>query len=97
GCKNPLHAASLTLRPELVEGMPFFFAPVRLELPPVDASAPILLFDSGVGGLSVLAELRKLLPEAPVIYAADNAGLPYGAKTEAQVAARVAGLPGRMT
>jgi glutamate racemase len=32
-----------------------------------------------------------------VIYAADNAGLPYGAKTEAQIAARVAGLLGRMT
>ena len=62
----------------------------------VDAGAPILLFDSGVGGLTVLAELRKLLPEAPVIYAADNAGLPYGTKTEAQVAARVAGLLGRM-
>jgi glutamate racemase len=63
----------------------------------LDAGAPILLFDSGVGGLTVLAELRKLLPEAPVIYAADNAGLPYGDKTEAQVAARVAGLLGRMT
>lgn len=62
-----------------------------------DPSSPILLFDSGVGGLSVLAELRKLLPEAPVIYAADNAGLPYGAKSEAQVAARVSGLLGRMT
>ncbi len=62
-----------------------------------DPSAPILLFDSGVGGLTVLAELRKLLPHAPVIYAADNAGLPYGGKTEAQVAARVAGLLGRMT
>ena len=62
-----------------------------------DPTAPILLFDSGVGGLSVLAELRALLPEAPVIYAADNAGLPYGAKTEAQIAARVSGLLGRMT
>jgi glutamate racemase len=62
-----------------------------------DADAPILLFDSGVGGLTVLAEVRKLLPQAPVIYAADNAGLPYGTKTEAQVAARVAGLLGRMT
>lgn len=60
------------------------------------ADAPILLFDSGVGGLSVLAELRKLLPDAPVIYAMDNAGLPYGTKTEAQVAARVCGLLGRM-
>ncbi|MCK9544434.1 MAG: glutamate racemase [Novosphingobium sp.] len=62
-----------------------------------DAGAPILLFDSGVGGLSVLAELRRILPQAPVIYAADNAGLPYGDKSEAQVAARVAGLLGRMT
>jgi glutamate racemase len=63
----------------------------------IDAAAPVLLFDSGVGGLTVLAEMRRLLPRAPVIYAADNAGLPYGAKTEAQVAARVAGLLGRMT
>jgi glutamate racemase len=60
----------------------------------VDASAPILLFDSGVGGLTVLAELRKVLPDAPVIYAADTAGLPYGDKTEAEIAARVAGLLG---
>ncbi len=58
--------------------------------------SPILLFDSGVGGLTVLGELRKLLPQAPVIYAADMAGLPYGTKSEAEIAARVAGLLGRM-
>jgi glutamate racemase len=63
----------------------------------IDSSSPLLLFDSGVGGLSVLAEVRALLPGAPVIYAADNAGLPYGSKTEAQIAARVSGLLGRMT
>jgi len=63
----------------------------------MDPAAPILLFDSGVGGLTVLAELRKLLPQAPVIYAADTAGLPYGEKTEAEVAARVAGLLGRLS
>ncbi|MCB2088726.1 MAG: glutamate racemase [Sphingomonadaceae bacterium] len=63
----------------------------------VDPASPILLFDSGVGGLSVLAEVRKLLPDAPVIYAADLAGLPYGTKTEAEIAARVAGLLGRMS
>jgi glutamate racemase len=37
------------------------------------------------------------VPDAPVIYVADNAGLPYGTKTEAQIAARVSGLLGRMT
>lgn len=63
----------------------------------VASNAPILMFDSGVGGLTVLAELRKLLPDAPVIYAADLAGLPYGTKTEAEVAARVCGLLGRMS
>ncbi len=62
----------------------------------IDPAAPLLLFDSGVGGLSVLAEVRRLLPDAPVIYAADNGGLPYGTKTEAEVAARVCGLLGRM-
>ncbi len=60
--------------------------------------SPILLFDSGVGGLSVSGRsCAKLLPDAPVIYAADLAGLPYGTKTEAEIAARVAGLLGRMS
>ncbi|WP_156841348.1 glutamate racemase [Novosphingobium aquimarinum] len=63
----------------------------------IDPTAPVLLFDSGVGGLTVLREIRQLLPDAPVVYAADNAGLPYGTKTEAQVAARVCGLLGRIT
>ena len=61
-----------------------------------EPSSPILLFDSGVGGLTVYDALRKVLPDAPVIYAADLAGLPYGSKTEAQIGARVAGLLGRM-
>jgi glutamate racemase len=61
-----------------------------------DPTSPILLFDSGVGGLTVYDALRDVLPDAPVIYAADLAGLPYGTKTEAQIAARVAGLLGRM-
>ena len=62
----------------------------------MDATSPILLFDSGVGGLTVYAAMRELLPDAPVIYAADLAGLPYGTKSEAEIAARVAGLLGRM-
>ena len=59
-------------------------------------TAPILLFDSGVGGLSVLAPLRARLPEVPVVYAADNAGFPYGTKTEAEIAGRVPALLGRL-
>lgn len=60
------------------------------------ADAPLLFFDSGIGGLSVLAEVRKILPNAPIIYAADYAGLPYGTKSEAEIAARVPALLGRL-
>jgi glutamate racemase len=62
----------------------------------VDANAPILFFDSGVGGLSVLAPTRVLLPNAPIVYAADNAGFPYGKKSEAELASRVPALLGRL-
>jgi len=57
---------------------------------------PILLFDSGVGGLSVLAEVRAALPNAPIVYVADNGGFPYGTKTEAEISARVPALLGRL-
>ena len=57
---------------------------------------PLLLFDSGVGGLSVLAEVRAALPNAPIVYVADNGGFPYGTKTEAEISARVPALLGRL-
>lgn len=57
---------------------------------------PLLFFDSGVGGLSVLAPARRLLPNAPIVYAADNGGFPYGTRTEAEIAARVPALLGRL-
>lgn len=60
------------------------------------ADAPILFFDSGLGGLTVLGPTRALLPTAPIIYAADYAGLPYGQKSEAELAARVPALLGRL-
>lgn len=39
---------------------------------------PILVFDSGVGGLSILEEIRKQLPDHDYVYLFDNARLPYG-------------------
>lgn len=62
----------------------------------VAPQAPLLFFDSGVGGLSILAPTRTALPLAPVIYAADSAGFPYGTKSEAEIAARVPALLGRL-
>lgn len=60
------------------------------------ADRPLLVFDSGVGGLSVLKEIRALLPNAPIVYAADNAGYPYGTKTAAEIETRVPALLGRL-
>jgi glutamate racemase len=62
----------------------------------MDPSAPLLFFDSGVGGLSVLEPTRALLPNAPIVYAADSAGFPYGKRTEAEIASRVPALLGRL-
>jgi glutamate racemase len=57
---------------------------------------PILIFDSGVGGLSVAGAIRALLPTAPLVYAADSAGFPYGTKSPAVIEARVPALLGRL-
>lgn len=62
----------------------------------MDPSAPLLFFDSGVGGLSVLGPALKLLPNAPIVYAADTAGFPYGKKSEAELASRIPALLGRL-
>ncbi len=62
----------------------------------MNPDSPLLFFDSGVGGLSVLGPTRKLLPTAPIVYAADSAGYPYGTKSEAEVASRVPALLGRL-
>ena len=52
-------------------------------------SGPIGMFDSGMGGLSVLHEVRLLLPHEDVLYFADSAHCPYGSQTEAFVRRRV--------
>lgn len=62
----------------------------------MNPSAPLLFFDSGVGGLSVLGPTRALLPKAPIVYAADSAGFPYGKRSEAELATRVPALLGRL-
>ena len=45
--------------------------------------APVGVFDSGVGGLSVLDEIQRLLPHESLLYVADCGHIPYGEKTPA--------------
>ncbi|GAB5508521.1 MAG: glutamate racemase [Rhizobiaceae bacterium] len=55
---------------------------------------PVLFFDSGIGGLTVLREARVLMPGRPFIYVADDAGFPYGAWEEQALAKRIVALIG---
>src|SRR3989338_10993900 len=52
-------------------------------------NSPVGVFDSGVGGLSILLEIQKLLPNEPTIFVADQSYVPYGEKTPQQLLDRV--------
>ncbi|MGH8809437.1 MAG: glutamate racemase, partial [Noviherbaspirillum sp.] len=52
------------------------------------ANAPIGVFDSGIGGLSVLKYIRAYLPHEALLYFADSGYAPYGGKTEEEIVAR---------
>ncbi len=61
--------------------------------PPPSTAAPCIgVFDSGVGGLSVLRALRRQLPQAELLYAADSAHAPYGERDPAFILARCESL-----
>jgi glutamate racemase len=53
------------------------------------------IFDSGVGGLSVLHHIRAALPDERLIYVADSAHVPYGDKSPSYIEARSFTLSGR--
>jgi glutamate racemase len=54
----------------------------------------ILLFDSGMGGLTVASAVAAQLPDAHLVYAADNAGFPYGAWKEDALILRIVDVVG---
>ncbi|MEA2835829.1 MAG: glutamate racemase [Bradyrhizobium sp.] len=60
------------------------------------ASRTILVFDSGLGGLTVLREIVKAEPGARYVYVADDAFFPYGHHSEEQLIARVVPLVGEL-
>src|SRR5690606_20014988 len=55
--------------------------PARCAGTRMPSEAPIGVFDSGVGGLSVLGEIRRLLPAESLLYVADSGHVPYGEKS----------------
>lgn len=58
----------------------------------MSSESPIGVYDSGVGGLSVLRAIRDALPHESLLYVADSAHVPYGEKTQAFVEQRAHAL-----
>ena len=61
---------------------------------PMDAAAPIGIFDSGVGGLSVLQHIQRSLPQEHLLYFADSGYAPYGDKSEPLIIERSLAVAG---
>ena len=51
----------------------------------MNETRPIGVFDSGVGGLSILRELKKIMPHENYIFVADQLNVPYGEKTQKEL------------
>lgn len=60
------------------------------------ATAPIGIFDSGLGGLSVLRDVRRLLPHEEIIYAADSSYCPYGTRSPQEILDRSLAMAGAL-
>jgi glutamate racemase len=72
---------------------PFFAAfSARPEREPMGARPTILVFDSGLGGLTVYREIAAMRPDADIIYLADDAAFPYSAVAEPALIARLVAL-----
>jgi glutamate racemase len=83
---------SPTLVPARQPGSPAFLGPAVM--PRAIPSPTILVFDSGLGGLTVYREVIRARPDAAFVYAADDAGFPYGRLDEPQLVARVVDVVG---
>src|SRR5450631_2610993 len=55
----------------------------------------VLIFDSGVGGLTVYREVAAARPDAAYVYVADDVGFPYGNQPEAALIARIVSVIGK--
>jgi glutamate racemase len=84
------HRLSFAMRADLLAGTLHAPAPMTSRPP------RILVFDSGVGGLSVFGELAAARPDATFVYAADDAAFPYGRLGEDALRARVLAVMERL-
>lgn len=58
--------------------------------------SPVLVFDSGVGGLTVVSAIRDRIPRQDIVFVADDAWFPYGSRADAEIVDRVTSLVGEV-
>src|SRR5258707_10392829 len=78
----------------MVERRPTRCENAVLFVPTMAVATTILIFDSGLGGLTVFREVAKARPDARYVYVADDAFFPYGGHGEAELVERGGGLMG---
>lgn len=69
---------------------------LKLSSSTASLTGPVLVFDSGVGGLSIVQALQQQLPNLPLVYACDNAAFPYGEKEASWLKQRLVYVIGRL-
>src|SRR5258707_10259559 len=80
----------------MVERRPTRCEAAVLFVPTSAVATTILIFDSGLGGLTVFREVAKARPDARYVYVADDAFFPYNDRGEAELVARVVPLMGEL-
>src|SRR5262252_3420390 len=94
GCHHP--AAHASARPAIWQYRHCRAARLLVPVAGVVKAPTILVFDSGLGGLTVFREIAKARPDARYVYAADDAFFPYGTRSEAALVERLCVLMGEL-
>ena len=68
--------------------------PVAVPFADLIALCPVGAFDSGLGGLSIIEEIRRVLPGEDIIYYGDNANIPYGGRSYEWLRGRILEIAG---
>src|SRR5438270_8205758 len=88
-CRKPINRSDVERPSTRCEAAVLF-------VPTAAVATTILVFDSGLGGLTVFREVVKARPDAHYVYVADDAFFPYNGRAEAELVARVGALMGEL-
>jgi glutamate racemase len=86
--QDPGHGSVTAARPAVANDRPLPSPAAGTAATVADPEAPIGVFDSGAGGLSIVAAIRATLPDQAIVYFADTAFAPYGPRSDQEILER---------